>query len=264
MAWRKGQNQSGKIVNYQTWVGVVVSLLVGVGLLYVGGHDAWWKHHHPWQIVINGLAGFFVVSFGLGTIWQLVGKRAFAREILETASAITNFEAAGITRIGTNYTELPDWGALFADATKVDIFVAYGRTWRNTNLTHLRAFAARPNTKLRVFLPDPDDDFTMERLSRRFEYTTVVLQEAIREARHAYWDLQPGSDSVVEVYSRAGASLFSAYRFDKTAVVTLYSHQQQRVPSVPTIVCRDGGFMYQFVREELASIERQSTLVPHP
>jgi hypothetical protein len=67
----------------------------------------------------------------------------------------------------------------------------------------------------------------------------------------------------VEVYHRSGHWLFSCYRFDQTAVVTLYSHQRLRV-SVPTIVVRDGGSFYDFIRKELEAIKSQSHFAALP
>lgn len=62
----------------------------------------------------------------------------------------------------------------------------------------------------------------------------------------------------IEVYFRKGDMVFSCYRFDNTAVVTLYTHSRAR-GQVPVIVCRKGGSFYDFVRRELEAIHDQST-----
>jgi hypothetical protein len=61
----------------------------------------------------------------------------------------------------------------------------------------------------------------------------------------------------VSVHYHGGDPVFSCYRFDRSAILTLYSHTRGRA-SVPTIVCRDGGNLYDFVRDELRAIEEQS------
>lgn len=235
----------------------LVIILIGLGLLYLGGRDSLWTHHHGLQALVNGVAGLLIVSMGLGLLWQLGGKRAFAREILESATAGTDADAAGLTRIGMNYAVVPDWEVLFRDVRKLDIFLAYGRTWRNLNMQNLQAAAIRSGTRIRVFLPDPAHSETVNRLAERFEMTHDVLVAAINEAELAYSQMPCATDSTVEVFHRQGDSLFSCYRFDNTAVLTLYSHQRKRT-QVPTLVCRAGGFLYDFLRDEFDSIQDQS------
>jgi hypothetical protein len=235
----------------------LVTILIGIGLLYWGGRDDLWTEHHGLQALVNGVAGLLIVSMGLGLLWQLGGKRAFAREILESATAGTDADAAGLTRIGMNYAVVPDWEALFRDVRKLDIFFAYGRTWRNLNIQRLQSVAMRADTRIRVFLPDPEHEETIARLAERFEMESVGLVSAINEAQGVYSHLACAAGSTVEVYHRQGDSLFSCYRFDNTAVMTLYSHQRVRT-EVPTFVCRAGGFLYDFLREEFRAIQAQS------
>lgn len=235
----------------------LVTILVGIGLLYLGGRDDLWTKRHGLQALINGLAGLLIVSMGLGLLWQLGGKRAFAREVLGSATAGTDADAAGLTRIGMNYAVIPDWEELFRDVRKLDIFVAYGRTWRNLNIQRLQSVASRSNTRIRVYLPDPKPSPTIDLLAERFGMSSADLIMAINEAEGAYSQLTCAAGSTVEVYHRQGDSLFSCYRFDNTAVITLYSHQRVRT-QVPTFVCRAGGFLYDFLRDEFRSIHNQS------
>lgn len=243
---------------------VVLSLLVillGIGLLYWGGRDDLWQTKAGLKALVNNLGGLLIISAGFGLFWELVGKRSFAREVLETARTSTDVEAAGISRIGTNYLKEPNWEALFAGVTKLDIFVAYGRTWRNQHLEKLKKVTQTPGSRLRVYLPDPGDAATLKWLSVRFDMSPSDLFSAIHEARRAYQALPTGAGSTVEVRYRAGEAVFSCYRFDSTAVMTLYTHQRKRT-GVPTMVCRAGGSIYQFVREEFTALHEQSSLAP--
>jgi hypothetical protein len=58
---------------------------------------------------------------------------------------------------------------------------------------------------------------------------------------------------------RAGDAVFSCYRFDSQAVLTLYSHGRERRNQVPTLVVR-GGELFDFVYNEIAAIAEQSRL----
>ncbi len=234
---------------------------VGILLLYLGGRDDLWETRQGAQALVTDLGALMFVSAGLGVLWELVGKRSFAREVLETARTSTDVEAAGLTRVGTNYVEEPDWEALFATVRKLDIFLAYGRTWRNAHLQRLERLAMTPGARIRVFLPDPGDPATIGWLAQRFSMTPDNLRQAIEEARQAYQALPVVPDASVEVFYRRGESVFSCYRFDGTAVFTLYTHQRRRT-GVPTFVCRDGGSLYQFIRDEFDAILSQSVPAP--
>ncbi len=235
--------------------------VVGILLLYLAGRtDHWWRNHLGAQAVVRDLGALLIVSTTLGVLWELIGKRAFAREVLETARTSTDVEAAGLTRVGTNYVKEPDWESLFATVRKLDIFLAYGSTWRNTYIRELEQLA-RAGGRIRVYLPDPSDTVAIQRLADRFAKTPAELSGLIDEARRAYQSLPVAHGGSTEVFFRQGDPVFSCYRFDGTAVLTLYTHQRRRT-GVPTIVCRDGGSLYQFVRDEFDALKQQSRPAP--
>jgi hypothetical protein len=239
-----------------TKTALIAVLVAGCGLflLYLGGLDL------PWEGVkalLNNLGSAFIVSVALTLLWELWGRRAFSREILETARTATEIEAAGLVRVGTNYVEDPDWEELFRNVRKLDVFVSYARTWRNAQMSRLTQLASRNDARIRVFLPDPTDTATIAHLADRFSMDEGELVAAIKQAKKEFSDLAQPGGAKVEVYYRPGDIVFSCYRFDTTAIIVLYSHSRRR-SQVPTLVCRDGGSLYQFIRDELRAIESQS------
>jgi hypothetical protein len=74
-----------RLTTLQTVVVAAVIAAIGAGLLYVGGRGDWWSNRPGLQALINHLGGALIVSVALSVLWELFGKRAFAREILETA-----------------------------------------------------------------------------------------------------------------------------------------------------------------------------------
>ena len=143
--------------------GLTAALLGVLGLvcLYLAGNDSpWWNK--SFQGVIRDLGSLLVVSVVLGLIWELLGKRSFAREILETARTSADYETSGLARVGTNYLEDPDWEDLFRNVEQLDInveqldiFVAYASTWRNLHLNRLHVLASRPVVRYGSFYPIP-------------------------------------------------------------------------------------------------------------
>ncbi|MFE0025525.1 hypothetical protein [Amycolatopsis sp. NPDC059021] len=172
-----------------------------------------------------------------------------------------DLQPAGLLRVGATYLGELEWKQLFAEVTELDIVVAYGQTWRNLHARELAQVAARPGSRIRVFLADPDHAFTLDMLADRFDITPEELRTRIVATRRAYGALRHPGGARIEVYYRPGDRVFSFYRFDDIAVVGLYSHSRARGAAVPVFVCVQPGELYDFVQDELAVILDQSRLV---
>lgn len=250
-----------RLTTTQTVLAACVLAALGLLCLYLGGSDGpWWLEHKGFQGVVRDLGSLLIVSVTLGAIWELVGKRAFAREVLETARIAADVETAGLTRVGTNYMQDPDWEDLFRNVQELDIFVAYASTWRNTHLSRLQALASRPDGQIRVFLPDPEHRPTISTLASRFGYTKENLQGRIEDTRKSFAEMTVDGGATIEVYYRQGDRLFSFYRFDSRAVITLYNHRGTRESVVPTFAFQRGGSLYAFIEGEIRAITKQSRL----
>ncbi len=244
-----------------TWQTVGISagaLAIGLTLIYIAGDPERFVDRPGLKALLNALGSTLCVSVAFGTILNLFGKRALTREVFETARLSTDMEKSGLRRIGMDYTTDPEWQQYFAVAKKVDLFFAYGRTWRNLNITRLQALARTKGAEINVYLPDLDDELTCQTLTTRFNMTTQALQAAVKEAREAYLAMRAPDGARISVFKRAGDHTFSCYRFDTVAVLALYRHKKAR-GNVPTLVLNKGGALYDFVDEELAAIHEQSS-----
>jgi hypothetical protein len=172
----------------------------------------------------------------------------------------SDFDAAGLLRVGATYLNELEWKQLFADVTELDIVVAYGQTWRNLHARELAQVAAKPGSRVRVFLPDPHDELTVAILADRFNTTHDELRTRVTATRSAYDALRRPDGAQIEVRYRPGDRLFSFYRFDDIAVVGLYSHSRARGAAVPVFVCARPGELYEFIQDELTVILDQSRL----
>jgi hypothetical protein len=241
---------------------IIAALLVagaGIGLLYIGGRDTgYWKHHSGLQALTEHLGAVLIISVGLAVLWELMGKRAFAREVLEAAGAASDVDAAGISRIGVDYNEDPRWDELFNGAVELDVFVAYGQTWRNNHLGRLKKMAANRRAHIRVFLADPDDEPTMQSLTHRFNMTVESLRRKIDETRDSYEKFRETGGAKIETFYYAGDRFFAFYRFDEKAVVTLYQHRPERSDKILNFVCVKGGSYFDVIESEIESIAERS------
>lgn len=166
-------------------------------------------------------------------------------------------EPNGLLQVGAGYFNDLSWGNLFSGTRELDIFVVYGQTWRNIHHRDLDRLARRKECRIRVFLADPEDEGTVAIMADRFAISPPDLRARIWAAGRDYEALRREGGANIEIYYRPGDHVFSFYRFDKTAVISLYSHTRTRTSVPPTLVCESGN-LYQFVLDELEAILKQS------
>lgn len=229
--------------------------LLALGLLYAGGRDGWWEERQGGQVLVTQLGGVLLAAVALSGLWEYVGKRNFANEILEIVNVGSDVSRAGVVRITDQYIQDVEWASYFDNVKeRLDIVVAYGRTWRRAHWAHLKRIAAIKKARIRVILPDPDDVESLTVLAARFGRSPKTLKDDILEAASEFATLRRDGGATVEIYFRKGDQVFSCYRLDGTAILTLYSHSRERQTAIPTFVCRTGGNLFQFVYDELQAM----------
>lgn len=247
------------LTTLKTIIAAGLTLLAGLTCLYLGGLDfKFWGTHQGIQALVNNLGAVLVISVGLAMLWELIGKRAFAREVLENARITADVEKAGLRNIGVDYISDPQWDELFDDVHELDVFVAYGRTWHNLQLNRLKILAKKRRARIRVFIADPEDEPTVSVLSYRFNMSPDELRRRIEGTKEDYEGLRKPGGASIEVFYYPGDRLFAFYRFDGTAVITIYQHRPDRAEMIPILVCRSDGSFYQFILSELESIHERS------
>ncbi|TDC70568.1 hypothetical protein E1200_04855 [Actinomadura sp. GC306] len=168
-----------------------------------------------------------------------------------------SFNRSGVLWVGDSYLSKYDWSDALERSTNLDIFVAYGQTWRNILARHLITFAAHSQKRMRIYLPDAEDIETLRPLAWRFDTEVDELKQKISDARGFYEGLSVSGGAQVEVYFRSGEFLFSAYRFDEGSVITLYSHTRTRASAPPALVCGTGR-VNDFLNEQFDVIHQES------
>jgi hypothetical protein len=100
----------------------------------------------------------------------------------------------------------------------------------------------------------------MKTLADRFSTDPDSVAAKIGEAITEFSTLKVANGADVRIYVRPGDVVFSCYRFDGRAVLTLYSHSRERRSRVPTFVVGSGS-VYDFVYDEIQAILDQSRQV---
>lgn len=239
----------------RVWLGAAGVFVVGLALLYFTSEDRNWVGAEGWKSVIRELGDLLVVTVVLTLLWEAAGKRALADEIYATFGISSEVHRAGIITLTDTFHDRDlDWGSFLAGSMTLDVFVAYARTWRSTHLDQLRAFTAA-GKRLTVVLPDPSSAELVAALAKRFAKSAPDVKGLIEEAIRDFQTMG-GTVRLVDI-----EPTFTFYRFDKIAVLALYTHDPERSP-VPTIVCRAGGSLYDTVHREWSALQKASRPVP--
>jgi TIR domain len=176
------------------------------------------------------------------------------RELLEEVLSVvrvrnrtpTEASAAGIQRVVANFHTI-EWDDLFDDATRVDLLFAYGAGWRAAHIHQIAAVLKQPGARVRIVLPNPNDQTTMEELGRRFSLAPENVTERVRVAMQEFVDLRRDSDKTAEliVATVDRTPLHTCYRVDDTVVLTPYHHGFDR-RAVPALLLDRYGLLGRF------------------
>ena len=245
------QNRQARRINTLTTTVIVFGAVIVAILLLVLANEVFtgWL-----STVTEQVGGTILVAALLSVAWDLVGRRALAGEVMEVAGLSGDVQQAGLTSIGADFRKAP-WDRLL-QAEKIDIYLGLGRTFYTTYSTALSTAAAKPGARIRVILPDPTDDAAVDCMAQRFTRSADDVRGDIRATTEKFLALALSGVATVEVYHRTGEPLSALYRFDNEAVVTLYSHRRG-YGDVPYLLCRSGGDMYDFVRQEFEKLIAQ-------
>lgn len=237
--------------NLRTLLIALAIAILGIVLLYLSAKE-FWRGYQAWQVVVRDVGGLLLVTVAIALLWELWVKRAFLDELLAKAQISKEITFAGLVKITDSFHQDIDWKSYFRTVNKLDIFVAYARTWRSVHRQDLEKVAVRQDARIRVVLPDPEDEQTVVELARRFGCGPEDLIKRIREAETDFTRLRSyGGErgAQIDIWFFPGTPRFSFYRFDRIAIFALYNHRREQA-SVPTFVCEMGGTLYDYIRKE--------------
>lgn len=242
-------------VTLRNYVIASALFIIGILLLIWAGVKEYWAYNTNIQSFIETLGSTLLVTGIITVAWDLIGKRAFAEEILSKVSMSQELMQAGIIQVvPSSQSREIDWDDLFQKASEVDLLFYGSSWWINQNFKNLESFVKRQHTRLRVVLPDLDDSHTMLESSRRINATAEKEIRIITGALNDFRNLvEQYPKANIEIWLLKKSLLFSVFRFGNKAVLSPYSHRASSV-GVPTIVCVEDGEIFRFIESELISI----------
>lgn len=240
-------------VNLRT---ILVSLIVGVmGIifLFLSKPIEESRYHRIGSLFREGGA-VLLAAVALALLWDVVGKRAFADEILAKANMSRDLADAGINFVSSSFQDKRiAWDELFKNACKLDLLISYGYTWRNSQLDKIETMLSDPDAKIRVVLPDPEDPEVVNVLAARYRKTPEDMKQEITSAKEFFEHRKSKAKGKVEIYFARLVPLFSFYRFNNKVVFALYNHRTGRLP-VPTFIADKNGFLFEYFTAEFEGI----------
>lgn len=242
-----------------TLITTVVGLIAaGIGALLLLLGNTLLAPSTVWRELVTQLGSILIASVAIVLFWELHGKRVFFTETWAQARLASDVRSAGLESITRDFLHGVSWPTLVRDAREIDIFFLYGHSWRGAYGRDLRLRAADARKQLRLILPNPDDTKLMGELANRLQCTSDEAAERVRACVREFQDFFTANPRCLAIWYHSRSPVYSFYRFDDVAVVAFFQHRPQR-GAVPTLVCRRGGSMFEFVEEELKALTEGSS-----
>jgi hypothetical protein len=175
------RNVASALVALRGWQIATALIVMGIVVLWLSAHLEGPRGPSAIDETVREVGALLLVTGALSVLWDLLGRRALTEDVMAAANLAGNIRNAGLERVSMRSLDA-DWDALLDGATQVDLFFAYGRTWRAAHATALRELVSRAGTRLRVILPDQTDDALMRQLAAKFRYTVAQLRDLIEDA----------------------------------------------------------------------------------
>lgn len=246
------------LVTYRTaWVAGLVALAGGLMLLLA--NLTWFDTRPVREALLAQIGGLLVGTGIIAMLWDLRGKRDFMREIISKTGVASDVRSSGIQMLTMRWLDVP-WESWISGAKEIEVSISYGSSWRKNFWADIRQFSESKSHRLRLYFPNPEDEHTMEVLSRRYDSSPEKVRDGILESAREFAKLAAAQPADVRIYYRDGDPTFTCYRLDDRIVVSLYSHLRDRGP-IPVIVVEKGGTFHEFFTNELRAIREQSAEV---
>lgn len=261
---KQESNLLSERVTLRSWLCAIGGIAIGLLLIYLSNIESISLHHSKWSVFLVNVGSVVFASCSIIIVWNLAGKRAFLDEILAKANLSADVKSSGVLQITDSFHNDIKWSELIKGSTEIDIFFAYGETWRNTHKQDFENALKEKDFRLRVVLPDPSNEETMRELARRFDYSESELRDKVKRATDFFYkELNCLDDKQVMLWYLPNSPVLSFYRFANKGVLSTYKHRKGR-GGVPTFVCEQGGMLFNFIKAEFNAMISETDSLAKP
>ena len=155
----------------KTWIRALICIIIFlIGILGAVAIDYFFGDiENIWVAIFFELAFTVTTVFGVSGFWEILGKRAFAEEVLELAGIASDIQKSGIIGFYEKFTDIK-WSEIFDGTKEVSLMFTYAYSWRNNNRQELKDVSAKKNSSLIVVLPDYSIPEVCDMCDRDFLY----------------------------------------------------------------------------------------------
>lgn len=280
-----GDGESGKWrrtylrirTNLHVWMATVICVTAGAAVvLFAGTFGETLDAGSPKWFDFLVAVGSSLMGVGvLALIFEVSTRRAVTKEVLASVGLKDDVNTSGVLAMPASrkdaraelVNELPH----FSEADL--IYVA--SKWLESNAAELRVRLSRPaGARIRVLLPNPDDDELLGQLLTRFSYDDLSrLKAEVRLAVHAAFDLRADHParyvrgrlkSGVEVKWLPVVPTYALLWVGNRGVLEFYEMRKALVDRPPTLVFAGAGTLATFARDDFEALWEAAVVAGTP
>ena len=164
-------------------------------------------------------------------------------------------EPAGLLHVGAFAGLVPRFEELIASATRMELFFIHSRRWRENHDRAIRAFLARPDTSLDLFLPDLESHELLFSLEKHFD-DGPLIPALVADAYRYFVRLGREARKPIGFWLFGRYPTYSFYGFDHRAIIALYSNSTAK-KELPAFEIERSGFLGQFLAADIEDLKRE-------
>jgi hypothetical protein len=161
---------------------------------------------------------------------------------------------AGLVQVGAFTVFVPRFEELIATATRMQIFFIHSRRWRENHDAAIKAFLARPETSLEVFLPDLENHELLYSLEKHFDDGPLI--PALVADAYRYFSRLARDSRRVDIWLFGRYPTYSFYAFDDHAVMAPYSNAAAK-KDLPAFELRRDGTLGRFLARDIEDLRKE-------
>ncbi|MGH7631847.1 MAG: hypothetical protein ACREOF_21130 [Gemmatimonadales bacterium] len=144
---------------------------------------------------------------------------------------------------------------LIASSNTMVLYFIHSRRWRENHDAAIKTFLSRDQTSLEAFLPDLENHELMFSLSKHFD-DGPQIPGLVVDAYRYFARLARDFGKPVHVWLFGRYPTYSFYRFDRRAVIALYSNASAK-KNLPALEITTGSLLGNFLATDIEDLKRE-------
>ncbi|HUF35021.1 MAG TPA: hypothetical protein VMN37_03675 [Gemmatimonadales bacterium] len=162
---------------------------------------------------------------------------------------------AGLLHLGPFAGFVPRFEELIGSTSRMELFFIHSRRWRENHDAAIKAFLARRDSTLELFLPDLENHELMFSLEKHFD-DGPLIPALVADAYRYFSRLGRDAKKPIGFWLFNRYPTYSFYGFDERAVIALYSNSTAKKELPAFEILRD-SFLGRFLAADIDDLKRE-------